>query len=835
MSAPSSRPRITAVLGPTNTGKTHFAIERMLVHGSGMVGFPLRLLARENYDRVVAIKGARKVALITGEERIVPKNPAYLLCTVESMPLDHAVDFLAVDEIQLAADRERGHIFTDRLLNARGLVETMFLGSEIARRLVRRLVPEAEYLSRPRFSDLRHTGPRRLTRLPPRSAAVAFSAAGVYELAEVMRRRHGGVAVVMGALSPRTRNAQVGMYQAGEVDYLVATDAIGMGLNMNINHVAFAALSKFDGFGQRPLSAHELGQIAGRAGRYLANGTFGTTNGVGAIDEEAVAAVEGHAFDPLKGLYWRNADLDFSSLATLRRALDAPPPDTVLLRAPEADDQRLLVMLAGRDEVAERATGASAVRLMWEVCQVPDFRKILSDSHARFLERVFLHLTGDGRLPTDWVARQIAAIDRTDGEIETLTQRISFIRTWTYISHRSAWLDDGPHWQERTRAIEDRLSDALHQRLTQRFVDRRAAALARGLAGGRKPLAAVTRDDDVLVEGQFVGRLAGFQFVADDSATGEDARAIRVAALLALRGVVPARLRACCESADRAFKFDEVGRIHWLDAPIAELVPGRDVLAPQVRIMATDLLEPADRELLRRRVAVWINQRVEQELGALLRLHAGAAAMDGPCRALAFQLGEAFGAAPRRRLKTTLDALDSKARKALRGLGVRFGVESVYLSGLGRGRALRRTLWAVHHGADAGRIPAAVLSLPRRPDVDDDAYRAQGFTCAGPWAVRVDALERMVAEARRLAGQGPCLPTPALAAMIGMDAGQLPDLLNRIGFITDAKDGTFADAASSATKTRQRPARRGKSARAGRAKTNPDSPFAKLKDLKIAP
>ena len=456
INAPSPGPRITAVLGPTNTGKTHFAIERMLAYKSGMVGFPLRLLARENYDRVVAAKGAGKVALITGEERVLPPNPAYYLCTVESMPLDLETEFLAIDEIQLAADRERGHIFTDRLLRARGRAETMFLGSEIARRLVRRLVPEAEYVSRPRFSTLAHTGPRRLTRLPPRSAAVVFSAAGVYELAELMRRRQGGVAVVLGALSPRTRNAQVGMYQAGEVDYLVATDAIGMGLNMDINHVAFAALRKFDGTAPRPLTAHEMGQIAGRAGRYLSNGTFGTTNGVGAIDEDRVAAIENHEFEPLKGLYWRNADLDFTSLAALRRSLDAPPPDPVLVRAQEADDQRLLAMLAEREDIAERATGVAALRLLWEVCQVPDFRKIISDSHARFLAQVYLHLTGGAHLPNDWAAGQIAAIDRVDGEIETLTQRISFIRTWTYISHRSDWLDDAVHWQERTREIEDR-------------------------------------------------------------------------------------------------------------------------------------------------------------------------------------------------------------------------------------------------------------------------------------------------------------------------------------------------------------------------------------------
>ena len=413
--------RVTAVLGPTNTGKTYLAIERMLGHRSGMMGFPLRLLARENYDRVVKIKGARQVALVTGEEKIVPPSARYFLCTVESMPIDRAVAFLGVDEIQLCADPDRGHVFTDRLLHARGQEETMFLGADTIGPLLRKLAPEAETITRPRFSTLSHSGARKLTRLPPRSAVVAFSVAEVYALAEVMRRQRGGTAVVLGALSPRTRNAQVAMFEAGEVDYLIATDAIGMGLNLNLDHVAFAKLSKFDGHAMRRLSAAELAQIAGRAGRHMSDGTFGTTGEARGFEPEMVEAVESHRFDPLPALYWRSRDLDFRSPKALIKSLERRPREPELARAREAEDLRALAALARDPEIAGLAGNPGALRLLWEVCQVPDFQKILSDQHARLLGRMFQFLVApEARLPEDWVARQIDRLDRADGDIDAL-------------------------------------------------------------------------------------------------------------------------------------------------------------------------------------------------------------------------------------------------------------------------------------------------------------------------------------------------------------------------------------------------------------------------------
>ncbi|HSV29311.1 MAG TPA: DEAD/DEAH box helicase, partial [Candidatus Omnitrophota bacterium] len=509
MTTHAGRGRVLAVLGPTNTGKTHFAIERMLGHASGMIGFPLRLLARENYDRIVRIKGAASVALITGEEKIIPKQPRYFVCTTESMPLDRRVAFLAVDEIQLCADPDRGHVFTDRLLHARGSEETVFLGAETIKPLLRRLVPGVEFATRPRLSQLTYAGARKLARLPPRTAVVAFSAAEVYAMAEFVRRQRGGAAVVLGALSPRTRNAQVELYQAGEVDYIVATDAIGMGLNMDVDHVSFAQLRKFDGRVPRELEPAEIAQIAGRAGRHMNDGTFGTTADVGGISDEVVEAVENHHFAPLKALSWRNSDLRFATVSALIGSLDRPPPGPGLIRAREADDQIALATLAHDPEILKLANHPERVRLLWDVCQIPDFRKVMAEAHTRLLSQVFRHLTGPGRrLPTDWLAGHVERLDRTDGDLDTIIGRIANIRTWTYVSHRADWVVDPAHWQGLTRAIEDKLSDALHERLTQRFIDRRTAVLVRRMRDDGELLSAVARSGDVLVEGHYVGRLA---------------------------------------------------------------------------------------------------------------------------------------------------------------------------------------------------------------------------------------------------------------------------------------------------------------------------------------
>ena len=610
--------RLAAVLGPTNTGKTHFAIERMLGHASGMIGFPLRLLARENYDRVVKLKGRGRVALVTGEEKIVPPGARYFLCTVESMPVDREVEFLAIDEMQLCADQERGHIFTDRLLHARGGMETLFLGAETIRPLIEKLVPGAEIITRPRFSKLSYAGGKKLSRLPPRSAVIAFSAAQVYELAELMRRQRGGTAVVLGALSPRTRNAQVALFEDGEVDYLVATDAIGMGLNLSLDHVAFSALSKFDGRGPRRLFPAEVAQIAGRAGRHMNDGTFGTTGELGPMDEELVAAIEEHRFDPHVTVMWRNPRLEFRSLGGLLKSLERYPGLPELIRTRDAEDHLSLTALARDPVVQDIASSPDRIALLWEICQVPDFRKMLTDQHLGLLKQLYRYLTGsEARLPADWVDRQIRRIDRTEGDIDALIARIAHVRTWTYITHRSDWLDEAEHWQARARDLEDKLSDALHDRLTQRFVDRRAATLVRRLKSDTELLAAIRGDGEVLVEGEFLGRLAGFRFALDEAVEGGDAKPLLTAARRALMREIPRRVTALEQDSAKCFGLGDDGRLTWNGDPVARLIPGRTALRPGVKVLGSELLDSAQVERIRRRLAAWVERRIETGLAPL--------------------------------------------------------------------------------------------------------------------------------------------------------------------------------------------------------------------------
>jgi len=819
--------RIFAVLGPTNTGKTHLAIERMLGHRSGMIGFPLRLLARENYDRIAELKGRAKVALVTGEEKIIPPNPQFFVCTVESMPLDREVDFLAVDEIQLCADPERGHVFTNRLLHARGAEETMFLGSETIRPLLRRLVPEAEFIQRTRFSRLTYAGHKKLTRLPPRSAVVAFSTTDVYEMAELLRRQRGGTAVVLGALSPRTRNAQVGMYQAGEVDYLVATDAIGMGLNMDIDHVAFARLAKFDGQVVRRLRAPEVAQIAGRAGRHMADGTFGTTEDAGTMDDELVQAVESHSFDPLPSLMWRNSDLDFADARRLLKSLERPPPCRELRRAPEADDQQALAVLAQDPEIARIARTPDRTRLLWEVCQIPDFRKVLSDAHTRLLRRIYRQLTGPAeRLERDWVADQIVRLDRTDGDIDALVTRIAHVRTWTYISHRADWLAEPRRWQEAARAIEDRLSDALHERLTQRFVDRRSTVLAKSLKGTRDLIGAVGRDGEVLVEGEYVGRLDGLAFMPDVSVHEEDARALLAASRRALRDEIAARVRRLEADDDEAFTLDDLGVIRWSGHPVARLAAGPDPLTPAVKVSRNDLLETDARDRIEARLRAWTGSRIQAALGPLFALRS--AGFTGGARGIAFQLWEGLGSASRTALEPLIRSLDKTGRRALAKAGVRLGAVQVYLPSLLKPRAvaMRGLLWAVANGLPLpAPLPAeGSQSVAVAEGVPPDFYRAIGYVPAGRRAIRADRLEALGIAAGRLYRNGPFAADPELAQLAGLPAAELGDALTALGYRAVVDDSGVALWRRRPAKKRNPPARRP-------APLREDSPFAKLRAL----
>ena len=824
-----SRPsRIRAVLGPTNTGKTHLAIERMLGHQTGMIGFPLRLLARENYDRVVRLKGARAVALITGEEKIVPPNPSYFVCTVESMPLDRPVDFLAVDEIQLCGDRERGHVFTDRLLYARGVSETMFLGSDTIAPLLRRLVPDAEISSRPRFSTLSYTGAKKMTRLPPRSAIVAFAVADVFALAEIMRRRQGGTAIVLGALSPRARNAQIGLFQSGEVDYLVATDAIGMGLNMDLDHVAFARLVKFDGHAPRRLAPAEIAQIAGRAGRHMNDGTFCVTDEIKALDDAVVEAVENHRFDPLSRLYWRNARLDYRSLGGLITSLERRPDLPGLVSAPQTDDHAALRALAQMTDVASLATNPAAVRLLWEVCQIPDFRKVLSDTHARLLAQIYRHLAGPhGRLPTDWVAGQVDRLDRVDGDIDTLMMRIAHIRTWTYIAHRADWLDNAGGWQERARAIEDKLSDALHDRITQRFVDKRAAYLMRRLADPRELLASVSEAGEVKVEGHYVGRLDGFRFRPDLAASDEAAKTLLAAAQRVLRGEIGRRVARLAAAPDCEFTLAVNGTLAWKSSPVGRLIGGAHALQPRVEALASDFFEGEQRETVRRRLAAFAAAYLCQRLAPLFL--ARDAALSAPARGVAFQLAEALGSLPTTTVAPLLRALSRTDRKALARLGIRLGVDSVYHAGLFAPDtiALRGLLWSVAAHDSVPTTPPNV-GAPRDPAVSTAAYAAMGYRVLGRRILRVDRLETLAARLRYLVRQGAFAITPALAAVAHCPADELGTVLLALGYrATHHADGTRFAARHAPARQRRQGNRRPSPPVAG------DSPFAKLNELSL--
>ena len=625
----SPRPRrfsarnVTAVLGPTNTGKTHLAIERMLGHESGVIGLPLRLLAREVYGRVVARVGAEKVALVTGEEKILPANPRYWVSTVEAMPRETDAAFVAIDEVQLAGDLERGHVFTDRILNLRGSQETLLLGAATMRGIIEQLLPGVHVVTRPRMSVLAYAGQKKLTRLPQRSAIVAFSADEVYAVGELIRRQRGGAAVVLGALSPRTRNKQVEIYQNGDVDFLVATDAIGMGLNLDLDHVAFAANRKYDGYQYRELNAAELGQIAGRAGRHMRDGTFGVTARVDPFPDPLVEALETHRFEPVRTIQWRNDALDYSSLAALKASLDEPANIEGLTKAPPADDQVALEALSRDEDIADLARQPDEVRRLWEVCRLPDYRKIAPAQHSELVGQIFRFIADGGVVPEEWIAEQIRTANVTEGDIDTLSPRIAQIRTWTFVANQPDWLAEPAKWRDETKAVEDSLSDALHERLIKRFVDRRTSVLMRRLRENTMLEAEITPAGDVMVEGHHVGQLQGFRFTPDPQAEGAEAQALRGAAQKALATAISDRAERLSRAGDRDIVLSLDGHLRWQGEPIARLVAGDDALKPRFVILADEHLSGPPRDLVEKRLNAWLTSHIGTLLKPLIDLAGG--------------------------------------------------------------------------------------------------------------------------------------------------------------------------------------------------------------------
>lgn len=800
---------VTAVLGPTNTGKTHFAIDRMVAHGSGIIGLPLRLLAREVYTRLVERVGPQHVALVTGEEKIAPPNARYSVCTVEAMPRETKASFVAIDEIQLAGDLERGHIFTDRLLHLRGRDETLLLGSGTMKPILQQMLPGITVVERPRLSQLFYAGQKKITRLPQRTAIVAFSADEVYAIAELIRRQRGGAAVVLGALSPRTRNAQVGLYQEGDVEYLVATDAIGMGLNLDVDHVAFAQDRKFDGYQFRNLNPSELGQIAGRAGRHLKDGTFGVTGRVDPFDEELVERLESHQFDTVKVLQWRTAAFDFSSITALQRSLEAAPRVEGLTRALPAIDQQALDFLARYPEIVDLANTPARVEKLWEACALPDYRRITPAQHADLIQSLFSDLVRHGTVNEDFLAEQVKRADRTDGEIDTLSARIAQIRTWTYVSNRPGWLADPTHWQEKTREIEDRLSDALHERLTKRFVDRRTSVLMKRLRENAMLEAEISVNGDVFVEGHHMGQLAGFRFTPISGTEGPDAKAVQSAAHKALGLEFEARAARLHASGNNDLAISSDGLVRWLGDPVARLTGSDHMLHPRVILLADEQLTGNARDHVVARIERFVNHHISTVLKPLDDL-SRAEDLQGLAKGLAFQLVENLGVLFRRDVSDDVKSLDQDARASMRRYGVRFGAYHIFMPALLKPAPaeLITLLWALKNdGLDkpgyGDLIP--VLAAGRTSVVTDASYermfyKLAGFRFLGKRAVRIDILERLADLIRPLLQWKPgattrpdgaydgrrFTTTTAMLSILGATPDDMEEILKGLGYRADS-------------------------------------------------
>ena len=789
--------RVTAMLGPTNTGKTHYAIERMLTHRTGVIGLPLRLLAREVYDKIVTLRGPSVVALVTGEEKIIPPRAQYWVATTEAMPLEIGADFVCVDEIQLCADPDRGHVFTDRLLRARGLHETLFLGSDTMRGAILGLIPRVELLRRDRMSALSYTGAKKISRLPERSAIVCFSVDAVYAIAELIRRTKGGCAVVMGALSPRTRNAQVAMYQNGEVDYLIATDAIGMGLNLDITHIAFAATSKFDGRRMRALFPQELAQIAGRAGRHVKNGTFGITGDIRPIAPEVIEAIEAHRFDSVKKLYWRNHQLEFGSVDRLIRALEQPTSNPWLTRARDADDVVALKTLSQMPEVAEKLTSPQRIKLLWDVCRIPDFRGASETEHATLLAMIYGFLTGRGlaqtRIPHDWLEKAVARIDKTSGDIDTLSKRLAYIRTWTYVAQADGWVQNEAHWRGATRDVEDRLSDALHSALTLRFVDRRTSLLLRRLKQKETLVAEVNDKGEVTVEGEFAGRLDGFRFAQDGAGTpeaGSDgalaASTLRTAAMAALRPELHLRADRFYNAPDTEMDFTTQGGLMWGNSAVGKLVKGAEPQRPSVVAFVDDEAGPDIAEKVTRRLQHFIDRKIAAGFEPLLAM-ARDETLTGLARGFAFRMSEAMGVIAREAVATEVKELDQPARAALRKHGIRFGQYTVFMPALLKPAPtrLRLVLWSLWNGLDdfPESPPPGLVTIPNLPAVPRSHYTLAGYHPAGARALRIDMLERLADILRNLDSKAGFEATAEMLSITGMSAEQFADLMGGLGYL----------------------------------------------------
>ena len=812
-------PILAGILGPTNTGKTHYAVERMLARTTGVIGLPLRLLAREVYDKVVAQKGAGQVALITGEEKIVPKHARYFICTVEAMPTEREFAFVAIDEVQLMEHPERGHIFTDRALHMRGTEETLLLGAETTRSLLHHLLGrEIRFDTRQRFSELSYAGPMRLTRLPKRSVIVAFSASEVYAIAELIRRYRGGAAVVMGRLSPRTRNAQADLYQSGEVDFLVATDAVGMGLNLDADHVAFASLRKFDGHRKRYLSHMEAGQIAGRAGRFRRHGTFGTTADAPEMDEQMVQAIVEHHFEPIGRAEWRNSDLDFSTLEALRESLYVKPPSRRLHRVRPATDELSLERLATLPEVIGELNGPSDVKRLWDLCQVPDFRDLTIDAHVRMLTELHDQMQAyRGKLPHDFMERRVGRLDDDPDTLErmgvdVLQQRLAQIRTWTYCANKVDWMFDAGHWQNRTRAVEDRLSDALHQSLIARFVDRRTSALLKGIGANTDMTATIKDSGEVWVDDHKIGHLEGLSFTLDTSGSELEEKALQAAAAKAIGPEIDRRLTSMSSAMHSVFTLSDTGEILWGGKPVGRIAKSGTVFTPAAEVIGGEYGNPNLVNMAEERLRQYLAAEVQEKLAPLFALRelSNNPEAKAETRGFAYQLLEEFGSLPRERHARTIRELDRDARSEMWTVGTVFGQYDIFLRDMVKPKPARLLSLLVSFGAGGDRKPyipfAGMTSIPD-PDGEiakshsTQAIRLAGYRVAGPRIVRFDILERLSRMIRQAQGQDRSKGPQAfqimqeMLALLGSTYEEVRDVLTALGYKHEEREVPEPEAA----------------------------------------
>tara|TARA_B100001093_G_scaffold482221_1_gene513668 strand:- start:1388 stop:3868 length:2481 start_codon:yes stop_codon:yes gene_type:complete len=742
-----SKNKITAVLGPTNTGKTFLAIETMLSFDSGMIGFPLRLLAREVYDKVIKKISPDKVALITGEEKIIPSNAKYFLCTVESMPINKHLDFVGIDEIQMCADHERGHIFTDRLLNVRGDKLTMFMGSSTIRNIVKKLNEDTEFINRDRLSKLSFIGHKKISRINRKTAIIAFSTEEVYAIAELVRRQKGGAAIVMGSLSPKTRNAQVNLYQSGDVDFLVATDAIGMGINMDLENVFFSNLRKFDGKKLRKLNLSEIGQIAGRAGRYLNDGNFGITGNCKDISPEEVELLENHKFEEIKILFWRNSKLNFNNASALIKSLNEKPKKEWLRKIHECEDEKVLKYFLNNMESHNIKDNKDTLELLWECCQIPDFVKKTYGNHIEVVGKVFDFLNGiNGKISNDYMRIQLMKLDNLDGNVDSLSNRIANVRTWSYVSNKINWVENQNYWIEKTKILEDRLSERLHEELTRTFIDKRASILARGLKQDMDFKTEIMENDKVVIDGQFIGNLKGLKFEMDlkAGALETDIKSLKKAARQTVGPELKKRIQLILDTGLIEIKNDF--KIYWRDFPIAKLEQGKDYLNPEIFIIVDDLLDNKDKQNFSNFIEKWIKEKIELVLKSLIDLK-NLKESNSSIKALAYQLYENNGVLKRENVTDYLKKLGQEERKILRELGVKFGRYHIFLYKLLKPEAvsLRILLWKNFHQKFLNLAPPTFgLNFVEDKNAKNKNFMLLcGFENFENYFVRIDILERL--------------------------------------------------------------------------------------------